>query len=246
MTLPPAWTHASERLRTRSSPSTSVRPTTAASAAVIKPTPNNQSEALAQKSFEFFQNARSERNARTKQAIGKGISMGWTGCPAISAVDLGFGMVTSKNSSTRFPQLMAIVRVPIAVSNAAVQRPGSANIAGVSCQRWGDGTPCQLRQELHRIGGLLRHLVKGTLSRRLVRAPAQDRGAVAKPLAAEMVVADLDHELWLQRTPLRGARRRPAARSARRVAGKAGLCDQGFELMGESQLLLPGDRGAEA
>src|SRR3954468_23736540 len=100
-----------------------------------------------------------------------------------------------------------------------------------------------LRQQLHRIDGLLLQLIEGALLGRLVRAPAQDRGAVAKPLAAEMVVADLDHELWLQRTPLRGARRRPAARPARRVAGKAGLCDQGFELMGEGQLLLPGNGG---
>jgi len=56
---------------------------TAASAAMMRPMPNNQSEALAQKSFDVLQNARSETRAKTKQAMGKGMSIGWMGCPAI-------------------------------------------------------------------------------------------------------------------------------------------------------------------
>src|SRR5205085_7401040 len=39
-----------------------------------------------------FQKARSETRARTKHAIGNGITIGWIGCPAICAVDLGFAM----------------------------------------------------------------------------------------------------------------------------------------------------------
>src|SRR5215216_4719941 len=76
-------------------------------------------------------------------------------------------------------------------------------------------------QQLHRVGGLLPELIEAALPRRLVGPPAQDGGAVAEAFAAEMIVANLDHEFWLQRTPLRRSLRRPSARPARRVAGEA-------------------------
>src|ERR1041385_973338 len=101
-------------------------------------------------------------------------------------------------------------------------------------------------QELHRIDRLLLQLVQRALTRRLVGAPAQDGGAVAETLAAEMVVADFHHQLRLQWAPLRGALGRPAARAARRVAGEAWLADQRFELCSQRQLLLALDCGSEA
>src|SRR3981189_466809 len=87
-----------------------------------------------------------------------------------------------------------------------------------------------LSQQLHRVGGLLLELIEGALLRRLVRPPAQDGCAMAKPLAAEVIVADLNDQFWLERAPLCRALRRPSARPARRVAGEAGLCDQRLEL----------------
>src|ERR1700759_2690984 len=81
--------------------------------------------------------------------------------------------------------------------------------------------PAGSGQQLHRIDGFLLQLIQRALPRRLVRTPAQDGGAVAETVAAEVVVAHLDHERWLQRTPLRGAFGRPAARAARRVAGES-------------------------
>ena len=84
-------------------------------------------------------------------------------------------------------------------------------------------------QELHWIGGLLPKLIEGALSRRLVGPPALDGGAVAEALAAEMIVANFDHEFWFQRTPLRRSLGRPSARPARRIAGEAGRRDQRFE-----------------
>ena len=53
------------------------------------------------------------------------------------------------------------------------------------------------------IGGFLLELIERALLRRLVRSPTQDRRAMAKSLAAEMVVGDLDDQFWLERTPLR-------------------------------------------
>src|SRR6185369_10532344 len=84
-------------------------------------------------------------------------------------------------------------------------------------------------QQLHRIGGFLPELIELALSRRLVGPPAQDGGAVPKALAAEMIVANLDHEFWLQRTPFCRTLGRPPARPARRIAGEAGRRDQRFE-----------------
>src|SRR5581483_3611611 len=69
---------------------------------------------------------------------------------------------------------------------------------------------------------------------------------MAKALAAEMIVADLDHKLRLQRTPLRRAFGRPAAGAARGIAGEAGLCNQRFELVGQRGLVLVLDGGGEA
>src|SRR5262245_12685289 len=56
-----------------------------------------------------------------------------------------------------------------------------------------------------------------------------------------MVVADLDHERWLQRLPFRRSLGRPAARSTRRAAGEAGLADQLLPLLCERRLVLVRD-----
>src|SRR3954470_19685155 len=108
------------------------------------------------------------------------------------------------------------------------------------------GYRLRLFQQLHRIGHLLLQLLEAALPWCLVGAPAQDRGTVAKSLAAEMIVADLDHQLRLERTPLCRALGGPAARPARRVAGESGLADQFFKPVGESWLLLRLERRSEA
>src|SRR5207248_3402002 len=59
---------------------------------MVRPIPNSDRDAVDQKSLDVIQKARSETRARTKHAIGNGITIGWIGCPAICAVDLGFGM----------------------------------------------------------------------------------------------------------------------------------------------------------
>src|SRR5581483_12102969 len=126
---------------------------------------------------------------------------------------------------------------------AALSRMPSATNGGAFAQRqrgWSGG------EQLHRIGGLLLQLLEGALLRRLVRAPAQDGCAVAEALAGEMVVADFDHELRFQRTPLRRALGRPAAGAARRIAGEAGRGDQRFQLVGKRKLLVALDGGGEA
>src|SRR5438270_563366 len=69
-------------------------------------------------------------------------------------------------------------------------------------------------QQFHRVRRLLLELLEGALARRFVRPPAQDRGAVTKAIAAEMIEADFDHELRLQRTPLRRTFAGPAAWAA--------------------------------
>jgi hypothetical protein len=68
---------------------------------------------------------------------------------------------------------------------------------------------------------------------------------VAEAVAAEMVVADFDDELWLQRAPLRRTVGRPPARPARRIAGEAGLCDQRSSFA-SAPAFLPLDRRGEA
>src|SRR6478752_6265843 len=86
------------------------------------------------------------------------------------------------------------------------------------------------RQQLLRVDSFLLQLIEGALAWRLVRPPAQDRGAVTKSLAAEMVVGDFDDQLRLERTPLRRAIGRPSARAARGIAGKSGFGDQRLKL----------------
>src|SRR6185437_7733560 len=73
----------------------------------------------------------------------------------------------------------------------------------------------------------------------------QDRRAVAKPVTAEMIVADFDAQLRLQRTPFGGAVRRPAARATRRVACKTWIFDQRLEPFGQRGLVLLLDRGSK-
>src|SRR4029077_16363923 len=79
-----------------------------------------------------------------------------------------------------------------------------------------------------------------------VRPPAQQARTVTEAPAREMVVANLDHELRLERLPLAGALRRPAARTTRRVAGESRGRDQNLQFFGERRLVLALDRGGEA
>src|SRR6185437_9442319 len=105
----------------------------------------------------------------------------------------------------------------------------------------------ELLQQPHQVRLLrARHLLRRALPRRLVRPPAQQTWAVAEPAAGEMIVADLDHELRLERLPLRRALGRPAARAAGLVAGEAGRADQLFELLGQRFLLAALHRRGEA
>src|SRR4051794_40616852 len=94
-------------------------------------------------------------------------------------------------------------------------------------RRW---QPAGSDQQLHRIDRFLLQLIQRALPRRLVGPPAQDGGAVAETVAAEMIVADLDHQLGFQRAPLRGTFGGPAARAARGIPGKPRFCDQPYEL----------------
>src|SRR3954470_24338122 len=109
-----------------------------------------------------------------------------------------------------------------------------------------DSSAAESCQQLHRIDRPLFELLQGTLLRRLIGPPAQDRGAVTKAFTGEMIVGDLDHELRLQRTPLCRAFGRPAARAAWCVAGKAFLGDQRHELRGQRRLLVFLDCRGEA
>src|SRR4051794_9669399 len=85
------WCHAAPRSRMRASPRKSVRPATAASAAMIRAAPRSQSEAVLQAGLPVRQKIRSQTNVATRKATGNGISMGWSGCPAIWAVLCGLG-----------------------------------------------------------------------------------------------------------------------------------------------------------
>src|SRR5438105_3519648 len=66
-----------------------------------------------------------------------------------------------------------------------------------------------------------------------------------KALAGEVIVADFDHEFRLERHPFGGTLRRPAARTARRIAGKARRTHQRLQLFGERRLVLTFDRRGE-
>jgi hypothetical protein len=70
-----------------------MRPKTAARAAMTRPVPKSQRAAVAQNAFPVRQNAKSQRNAKTKNAIGKGISIGCRGWPAIEAVLFGLDTI---------------------------------------------------------------------------------------------------------------------------------------------------------
>src|SRR5687768_5392388 len=107
--------------------------------------------------------------------------------------------------------------------------------------------PWGLRQQPHQISALLPDLLHRALHRRLVRPPAHEPRAVPEPLAAEMVVADLDHESGLERLPFPRAFGGPAARSTRRVAGETRRRDQLYELFRQRLLLrrLDGRREAD-
>src|SRR5688572_29205522 len=89
-------------------------------------------------------------------------------------------------------------------------------------------------------------LLASALPRRLVRAAAEQPGAVAEAARGDLVVHDFDYHLRLQRLPLGGAVGRPAARTARRVAGEPGRLDQPLQLFGPYRPILAGDRGGEA
>src|SRR5262245_22263628 len=66
-----------------------------------------------------------------------------------------------------------------------------------------------------------------------------------KPIAGDVVIAYLNHELMAQRLPLAGALGRPPARPARRIAGEAGGPSQRLEPSRERFALLRRDRGGE-
>src|SRR4030095_9051942 len=92
-TFPPACHHASFKARILGSPKKSMRPKTAARAAMTRPAPNSHRAPVAQNASPVRQKTKSQRNAKTKNAIGKGIIIGWRGWPAIEAVLFGLGVV---------------------------------------------------------------------------------------------------------------------------------------------------------
>src|SRR5262249_3439891 len=92
-TLPPACHHASFKARILGSAKKSIRPKTAARAAMIMPAPNSHMAPVAQNASPVRQKAKSHRNVKTKNAIGKGISIGCRGWPVIEAVLFGLGVV---------------------------------------------------------------------------------------------------------------------------------------------------------
>src|SRR5262245_2344400 len=90
-----------------------------------------------------------------------------------------------------------------------------------------------------------RELLERALARGLVGTEANELGAVAKAVAADLVVADLDHELRLHRAPLFGAFGAPPAWSSRRLAGEARRRDEGLELRRQRRAVLVGDGRGE-
>src|SRR3954470_10781566 len=56
---------------------------------MIKAAPRSQSEAVLQAGLPVRQKIRSQTNVATRKATGNGISIGWSGCPAIWAVLCG-------------------------------------------------------------------------------------------------------------------------------------------------------------
>ena len=64
--------------------------------------------------------------------------------------------------------------------------------------------------------------------------------------AGEMVVLNLDDQLWRQRLPLRRSLGAPAARPARRLTGEPGFFYQPLEFGGQLFFVPGGQSGAEA
>ena len=81
------------------------------------------------------------------------------------------------------------------------------------------------------------HLIERALPWILIRPPAKELGAVAKPSAGEMIVLDFDNKCWSERLPFRRPFGGPAARPTGRVASEAGRLDQLFEFLCEGRLL---------
>src|SRR5690606_36956056 len=99
----------------------------------------------------------------------------------------------------------------------------------------------------HRIGiGGLGKLVETTLLRVLVGTPAMKPGAMPEACAGDLVIEHFDHQFGLEGHPFFGSLGRPAAGSARRLAGKAAAAPERFKLAGQSRLVPRGDGGREA
>src|SRR3546814_11662834 len=95
---------------------------------------------------------------------------------------------------------------------------------------------CRLRLEL----------LHPALSRRLVRAPAQQAGSVPESIARDLVVGHFDDELRLQRLPLAASLGAPAAGAAGRTAREAGRRDQRLESLRQLRSIGAGNGGGEA
>src|SRR5262249_57263704 len=93
---------------------------------------------------------------------------------------------------------------------------------------------------------LLHDLIHRALPRRLVGPPAQEFRPVAKAVPREMIVLNLDHELRLERLPLRGAAGRPSAWPAGCVAAEPGRRHEPLELEGGRFFLARADGRGEA
>src|SRR5262249_44543453 len=85
----------------------------------------------------------------------------------------------------------------------------------------------------------------GALLRRFVGAPAQQRGAMPKAFAGEVIVANFHHELRLYRHPFARALGRPATRAAGRIAGKTSVHAELLEFGRERRLFLALDGRGE-
>ena len=69
---------------------------------------------------------------------------------------------------------------------------------------------------------------------------------MAKPVARNVVVSDLDHQLRLERLPFAAALRAPAAGPARRLAGETWRGPQSAKLSSQRRPLVIGDRRGKA
>jgi hypothetical protein len=71
---------------------------------MTRPAPNSHRAPVAQNASPVRQKAKSQRNAKTKNAIGKGITIGCKGWPAIEAVLFGLGVVEVGNGESPPPE----------------------------------------------------------------------------------------------------------------------------------------------